>query len=46
MQPPEWIVVKQAAEYVNTHYDVDALRMELPARLQTLLACDGGRIDK
>ena len=38
--------VQQAAEYVNTHYDVDALQMELPARLQTLIAREGGRIGK
>ena len=38
--------VKQAAEYVNTHYDVDALQRELPARLQTLIAREGGRIGK
>ena len=38
--------VKQAADYVNTHYDVAALQMELPARLQTLIAREGGRIGK
>ena len=38
--------VKQAADYVNTHYEVDALQMELPARLQTLIAREGGRIGK
>ena len=38
--------VKQAADYVNTHYDVAALQMELPARLHTLIAREGGRIGK
>ena len=38
--------LKQAAEYVNLHYDVDALQRGLPARVQMLLACEGGRIGK
>ena len=38
--------LKQAAEYVNLHYDVDALQRGLPARMQMLLACEGGRIGK
>ena len=36
----------EAAEYVNLHYDVDALQRGLPARVQMLLACEGGRIGK
>ena len=38
--------LKQAAEYVNLHYDVDALQRGFPARVQMLLACEGGRIGK
>ena len=38
--------LKQAADYVNAHYDVEALQRELPARLEKLRDREGARIGK
>ena len=38
--------LKQAADYVNAHYDVEGLQRELPARLDRLCDREGARISK
>ena len=38
--------LKQAADYVNAHYDVEGLQRELPARLDRLCDREGARIGK
>ena len=38
--------LKQAAAYVNAHYNVDGLQRELPSRLRKLHDREGGRIGK
>ena len=37
---------RAAADFVNTHYDVEGLQRELPARLVELRNREGGRIGK
>ena len=38
--------LKQAADYVSAHYDVEGLQRELPARLKRLRDREGARIGK
>ena len=38
--------LRAAADFVNTHYDVEGLQRELPARLVEVRNREGGRIGK
>ena len=38
--------LRDACDYINTHYNVDSLCRELPQRVSALRQCEGGRLRK